>query len=440
MALTLPERTLRPSSRYSPTISPAFTFDTAYSGADGHIDILSLDDEALASNQSRSSSPIRTLSSTRSPLSTRLFSSALQNTQPAAAALTRSRSILHSRAKSLAAWTSSLGTTTPDKPRTPTTNKVFGDLFSGESAPIRLGLPSPVKEKEESEFVMEYVPSFTSSSSDRRRSSIGDRRSSQTPQKQSWLARKLGSSVTALPAAVPEHDELLTLNINNELFPDGPADPFSPSAFNDLLLNATTLLERMQCAYREKTEYIASVQPEIDAQREEVEEAETRAQHLKMQLEDMGRRAQDHENAMKSLAAQLAEEKIKVQEAQEQSRTVRMINEERPEWRRKRSSAGSASDSGFESDLDRDADSVASGSTTPAWSPAPLDGLERRLQYSPAKLQREAHYRRVDLQGAGGQPVSVLQLQNENQHLRKQVEEMQVSLQSCIDVLDVLQR
>lgn len=238
------------------------------------------------------------------------------------------------------------------------------------------------------------------------------------------------------------------MNINTSLFPDGPADPLSPSAFNDLLLNATRLLERMQSAYREKVDYIASIQPELDAQREETEEAETRAQHLKMQLEDMGRRAQEHETAMRQMAAQLAEEKVKAQEAREVARSIRVVaeqdeNENTPR-RWKRGSAGSASDSGFESDWDRDTESiVSSGVPTPRTPPAILNApmfetLDGRIQGG--KLAKQMSFRPNLSRGQAHEAVVSLsmlhQLRDENQDLRRQLDDMHVSLQGCIDYVD----
>lgn len=234
------------------------------------------------------------------------------------------------------------------------------------------------------------------------------------------------------------------MNIHNSLFPNGPADPLSPSDFNDLLLNATKLLERMQSAYREKVEYIATIQPEIDAQREEVEEAETRAQHLKIQLEDMGRKAQEHETVMLQLATQLSE-------ASPRQASIETIDQDKSSRRHKRGSAGSASDSGFESDWDRDSESIISSSVaTPRTPPAvmvgsPFDNLDQRLHDRSRKLHRQAPLRAIKLgyglssaddQATAGNTVQ--QLRYENRDLQRQVQDMQQTLQGCIDFVDTV--
>lgn len=408
--------------------------DTAYNGSEGHIDdrvaSFELDQEDYQSAASRHASP-------RPTLGGRLLSS-LSNAQPAAAALGRKGSVLHSRAKSLAQFVPKLNTSnhlTPERPNAP--NRLFQSFFDGESAPVRIGPPvSPTKEKEETEFVMEYRSSFTERprAMARRQSNAPSTTSTPSHAKTSWFGRKATSTPTRQQVA---QDELATLNINSALFPSGPADPFNPSSFNDLLLNATHLLNRMQTAYREKVDYIATIQPEIDAQREEVEETETRNAHLKIQLEDLGRKAQEQDTAMLEMARQVQDAKIEAQEARDAAKTIRLVREgdDTPTRRRKRASAGSASasDSGFESDLD----SVVSASASAVqpdydgrtWELAQPKGLQRRA----GNLTGE---KRVGSVGAAWATVDALK--GENAELRLQVEEMQRTIDGCIEFVGML--
>lgn len=457
-----------PASGYQSLVASHHPSTTAYAGSQGLIDdhrYDSVDLDRDAFDRVLGPAPAKAHISGRPALGSRLLSS-LSGANPAAAALTRSRSIIHSRAQSLASFVPSFG---PASEKTvSTTNRIFGDLFNGESAPVRLGIPptSPTKEKSESEFIMEYRPSLTE------RPAAGGRRRSNAPfsppqshAKTGWFGRK--ASGVSSPSAAAVTDDILNLNVNNSLFPNGPADPLSPHAFNDLLLNATGLLERMQTAYRQKIAYIASIQPEIEAQREEVEEAETRAQHLKLQLEDMGRRAQEQQTSMHQLAMQLAEEKTKAHEASEAAaRTVRHVRQSpdaRPEVdddddetprRRKRGSAGSASDSGFESDLDRDTDSMLSGGPATPLTPSgpastPLfdqqDWQQRQTEHHEVERLRSLRtpgsigggVRRMG--GGEAAYATVYQLRGENHALRKQMEEMQRTLQGCIDFVGNVQ-
>ena len=192
----------------------------------------------------------------------------------------------------------------------------------------------------------------------------------------------------------------------------------------------------MQSAYKAKLDYISTLQPELDAQREEVDEARTRSAHLKSQLEHMGQQAQEQETAMQELARQLSEEKVKAQEAREATRTVRLVppdesrgSEEETPRRRKRNSGGSASDSGFESDLDSVFSAVeAGGVETPLTAPS-ISSWQGNGQ--DGVVGRAGNQKRLGAENAAWATVEALR--SENCDLRGQVEEMQRSLQGCID-------
>lgn len=437
-----------PRPYYRNVSGDSTTSSTAYNGSEGYID----DQEYPGVDLDRDgyeSLGVQTVSgsagNTRPALGSRLLSS-LQNSQPAAAALTRSKLIFHSRAKSLASFVSKPSTPTSEQaPQQP--HRLFGDLFNGESAPVRLGIPpsSPSKEKEEMEFLMDYKPALT----ERPQRSL--RRASTQPQtppqqitKTGWFGRK--TVTPKAPAPSVARDELVNLDIWTTLFPDGPIEELTPHAFNSLLLNASTLLDRFQNAYKEKVEFIASIQPEMDIQKEEAEEADTRAAHLKMQLEDMGRKAQEQESAMRDLANQLAEERLKAQELREKTRRPVRSNEDNDEEttprRRKRGSAGSASDSGFESDMDRESVFSSNGVNTPI-SPPPSVTLTPSLE----SRDRAKQVRQVPSYSSSGSTVvnrriggdnagawtTVEQLRGENQVLRKDMQEMERRLQDVIE-------
>lgn len=410
--------------------------------------------------------PLQTLPDSREGLGSKWLSS-LSSANPTAAALTRSGTALHSRARSWAASFPKLNTASttgsPEKADKAQNrqSKIFGDLFSGESAPVTLGVPtSPVKE--ESEFVMEYRSGFTERPSTRRNESNAAVTSVKPAAKTSWFGRKQSLPASAATSPTALQDEFLSMNINTTLFPHGAADELSPQAFNDLLLNATSLLQRMQVAYKEKVDYIGNIQPDIDAQKEEVEEAETRAKHLKMQLEDIGRQNQEQKQANEELIFQLSEEKMRLQEARESAKTIRLVrrgtdgaeagaSDEEAIRRRKRGSAGSASDSGFESDADTS--SVLSGGleTPVSQQRQPQFMLTPDLDMTPSKNGSHLNERQLYSRGStmsqqstafsntkrlGGESAAwatVEQLRHENQALRMQVEQMQSNLQGVID-------
>ncbi|KAL1590375.1 hypothetical protein WHR41_00673 [Cladosporium halotolerans] len=441
---------------------------TGYNGAQGL-----LDDDANSTENTALTAlapPDKAYTPERPAIGARLLSS-IQNAQPTAAALSRSKTVLHSRARSLAAFVPRLSPSAPSQsspadPRPQTShnqssNRLFGDLFNGESAPVRLGIPpsSPNREKEEMEFPMEYRSGLTERP--RKRASMLP----QTPERQktSWFGRKVASpSVPQSPAVA--QDDIVNMNIMASLFPNGQTDELTPHAFNDLLVNATTLLQKMQSAYKEKVDYIATMQPEIEVQREEVEEAEIRSRHLKLQLEDMGRRAQEQEKAMQELASQLSEERFRHQEAREKearkiSRSFKLAppppsasaddttDDETTPRRRKRASAGStdASDSGFESDMDRDAEGQWSQDPMdPVMqkavlsSPAPITPTKPRHQHAPthsSNLRNSVSAMNKRLGSDGSAWTMMERLRGENVELRAQVAEMQRELQACIELI-----
>ncbi|KAK5121928.1 hypothetical protein LTR85_004500 [Meristemomyces frigidus] len=446
-------------------------YSTAYNGSEGYIDDSSTASIDLARDgfdDIQLPAPTKAATPIRPALGSRLLST-FSNAQPAAAALSRKGSILHSRAKSLAGFVPKLNTSTatitPGRPHPQQKpHPVFGDLFNGESAPVRLGIPPSSPTKEESEFIMEYKPTFTErpSGGPRRRSTAQSHVSQPSTASKSggWFSRKSTLPTPPTPSPRPQ-DEILAIDINTSLFPDGPADSLSPHAFNELFLNATNLLQRMQAAYKEKVDYISTIQPEIDAQKEEVEEAKTRSRHLKLQLEDLSRQAADQNQTMQEMAMQLAEEKMKVHEAQESARsTVKLVrrptdqstdgdDEETPR-RRKRGSAGSqASDSGFESDAEY-AESVISGGAEMPLSPPTMtvtpayDGHDWAVnatkirpavswQSSKSAGSGTTAYSSKRLGSEGAAWATVESLRGENQSLRRQMEEMQRTLQGCID-------
>lgn len=121
------------------------------------------------------------------------------------------------------------------------------------------------------------------------------------------------SRTAPTPISDQEHEELLHMNVEEALFPTGSQgnnkDAFSPAAFKNLQTQATGLLTRLQTAYRQKSQALAELEKEREADRDELEEAETRATHLKLQLEDMAHKASEQEQRMKQLMEELAFER-----------------------------------------------------------------------------------------------------------------------------------
>lgn len=143
-----------------------------------------------------------------------------------------------------------------------------------------------------------------------------------SPSRFSQLATTMSATLSRLTQQPPvsprsagagfERDDLYHLDLEDALFPAGhpsERDAFSPSAFKNLEVNATGALRRMQIAYRQRSVALRDMTAEKSVRDEEFEEVETRAQHLKMQLEGMARRAADQQREMEILMEELAAEK-----------------------------------------------------------------------------------------------------------------------------------
>lgn len=129
----------------------------------------------------------------------------------------------------------------------------------------------------------------------------------------------LTGATTSSSVQAPNDDELMHLDIHAAI-QGQTGDTFSPAAYKNLQMTATGLLEKFQTAYQQRTISCHELKAERNAQSEEKDEAETRMYHLKMQLEDMARRAAEQEATMQSLMEELAQEKRARMEEQRQVR------------------------------------------------------------------------------------------------------------------------
>lgn len=268
------------------------------------------------------------------------------------------------------------------------------DWFNGSSEPVNLGiLPSPNKETEDAK---ENLPSSPSVRPAHKLQRFATPEAAVNPTNTSTSRFSFFSSKfsTVKPPSLPAvaNDELLNLDVGMALFPDGEADPFSPSSFQNLLMNAESLLLRLQTAYKLRTLSLHEMTSEKSAQQDELEEVEMRARHLKMQLDDMALKVAEQDNSLKVLAAELAEERQqRKMEKEARERSIVLVQKPRAESssaeadldtpakrQEKRKSNGTiASDSGFESEDDSSADSVFSralGATTSNTTPSSASG------------------------------------------------------------------
>lgn len=106
-------------------------------------------------------------------------------------------------------------------------------------------------------------------------------------------------------------NELIDLDIEAALFPNGApqeGEAFSAAAYKNLQMNALGLLQRFQTTYQSQTIEFRTLKAEKEALEDEKSEAETRAHHSKMQLEEVARKATEKEAAMQAYIDELQRE------------------------------------------------------------------------------------------------------------------------------------
>ncbi|MCJ1439775.1 MAG: hypothetical protein MMC23_000256 [Stictis urceolatum] len=273
--------------------------------------------------------------------------------------------------------TKSVFSSGPPSPSKSTENRAsrIADWFQGESAPINIGVlptPSPTKE---SPTPMENISTLLPDMLTRKPTMPAGAKSPHPAPSAFSLFSKPFARLT--PPTTDPHDELLSLDPKTALLPES-AQTFSPAAFKNLQQKAEGLLAKMQAAYKERVSEKLDAAREMDASAEELEEANTRATHLKRQLDDLSAKNAEQNDVIASLVEQLAREKAARRE-DAASRTLRIVDgKEERSRRRPRTSCASTqsslvSDSGFESNDEGDEGAwskaegmVLSGSATPA--------------------------------------------------------------------------
>ncbi|KAF2733475.1 hypothetical protein EJ04DRAFT_513128 [Polyplosphaeria fusca] len=311
-----------------------------------------------------------------------------------------SRPSLQSPTKAIASFIPSRAaletTATASTPKIRAGAQAISNWFNGSSAPVQLGLgprdfSDDEYDSEEDEVdgsmmagIFNRAPALTRASTES--SPKPSATTSQTPTASSKFAWLLSTQKNAInPTSTPSpsyhdpDDELLNLNITESLFPHGAVDPLAPSSFHDLLSNAESLLTRYQKSYRQMSSALDDARAEQSAQDDELDEAETRVRHLKMQLETMAARANDQDEQMRRLMEDLLfEKRARQEEEAARTKSLALVRESKsalgndealsPKRRARISNSNVSVDSGFESECETDAASVFSR-TNGAMSP-----------------------------------------------------------------------
>lgn len=429
---------------YYNNYSPAFTEITAYdnsnnsdiSNPSGHTNKTNHTNNILANRPAALSSLSRANSTRHLEAFGSKFLTALTESvqSPAGAtALSRTRS-LHQRARSFASFVPSLAVANPV--RRPATAHIDEE-------------EEPVEQDDDRSYdnpIMEYKSTLTgghrtptSSRPSAPQSDTARPGLAQTSFRK-WFGGSKQVKPEQPPTLSPSTNSDLLQPATSLLLPHGSLGPEDPASFSELLKNADALITRLQAAYRHQEDQLKIARQEREAATEEAEEADTRARHLKLQLDDMCRKADDQHMACSAMAEELATEKLRrVQDAERFQKEAASGREgKRRSFRNSGASLTSmssiASDSGFESDCYPDteteamADSIASRPRTPL-------GEQQRWDSSTKNAARPIS--RGSLQNRTCQVDAGVWswMREEKGRLERRVKELEGAIDGCLDMV-----
>ena len=351
----------------------------------------------------------------------------------------------------------------------------LADWFQGESEPISIGIvPSPTKEKADPFDTMASYSDIRPTSLLQRYPTVQTVSKPTMASRFSFLASKV-SSLKPTPQPLDVNDDLMNMDISTALLRTSSAAPFSPAAFKDLQQQAEGLLLRLQAAYKERTSSLRDMAAEKETLAEETQSAETRACHLKTQLDNMSARLDEQDGAMMNLVDELAQEKLARREEEEgRKRSIRVVAKTVPSTTAhpRISLENTISDPDFESEDESSVESVFStrnGTYSPTMSMSSISTPGSPEAYHAPELQpappmpRAARLRLPTSQPIKGRPalhrdgiveepiqltcancngVRVSEawtvvgvLKEENANLKERVGELEGALDGCLDVV-----
>jgi len=231
---------------------------------------------------------------------------------------------------------------------------------------------------------------------------------------------------------------------------------------------------------------LTEIQAESSAQKDELEESETRVEHLKMQLEGMARKAAQQENDMRALVDELtAEKKARAQEKLMRERGVPVVGSQHmasegstisedlgveDEQRHRKWRKSLKSDGSYDTDEESvEEESVFSRSRSPTIAPSvvegsvidapashkrvvalgqgegrnkqPMNRFQKLVKAATSALKEEEEYNGPGCRNCKGQDASVAWntvslLRDENKHLKQRVGQLEVSVESALDAVN----
>lgn len=199
----------------------------------------------------------------------------------------------------------------------------------------------------------------------------------------------------------------------------------------------------MQNGYRLRCNEVRELQCEVSVKDEECEEAETRATHAKMQLEGMAKRFAAQEAKTEMLERMLVQQQQETLELRRQSGqssrrvSLRMVPDSPPQdvttrnW--KRTSHTGASDSGFESD--GDGDSIFSVPSPVSSSASMVENDAIPAEAEKVRMVRVERGHDAIFHSNVARAYAPIEMRIENQRLRERVEELELAVEGCLDLI-----
>ena len=228
----------------------------------------------------------------------------------------------------------------------------------------------------------------------------------------------------------------MRLDFENEVFPNDSLGGKGEKAFDELLANSERLFERTRNAYAKKCDALNDMDDSRRTDKEELEEQRLRADHLKAQLDKMGKKLCERDEEVEELEKEL--------EGKEQrSKTIRVLPssidglESRP---------GSAQISRIWSATGEDVFEVSNSRHSKAESERhSISDLSSRPVSSAASTLEDATMKsaqpqrpRNSMTWVDAAPFlpPVDGLETENKDLKRRVRELEETLQSCLGLVD----
>ncbi|RMJ13847.1 hypothetical protein CDV36_006521 [Fusarium kuroshium] len=289
-------------------------------------------------------------------------------------------------------------------------------------------------------------------------------------------------STPATPASPTYGDELMNLDIEKGLFPNGApveGSTFSPSSFKNLQMNAIGLLSKFQVAYQQRTTEVQELKAERETEVSSMNDAGEKIRQLEKKLDDQARQAAERDSFIEYLLNQLADQKDRADLEAEANREKELtpsgastisedlgIDEDRQ--RRWRKSTSTSSDDGSVDEA-----SVFSRSRSPTISTSIMSAdispvATPTIQYKPVIVEPPRANRNSSAQmnpiqklfkgmtseaprntapetcrNCQGQEASIAWdtvnlLKDENKGLKQRVEELETAVEGALDVVNGL--